>query len=97
MQFNLDYDLPALPALSVDLNVFHFGTVPATVSNGAYVPSVTVVNIGDRYKFKLLGAPATLRLQLQNLANAYIWNIAYSPGLFQFPPRTFLAYLTIDV
>jgi len=97
IQFNLDYDLPVLSALSVDVGMFHFGSVPAIVSNGVYVPAVTVVNIGDRYRFKLLGAPATLRLQLQNLTNAYIWNIGYSPGLFQFPPRTFLAYLTVDV
>jgi len=44
----------------------------------------------------LLGAPALLRVQLQNAFNKYAWNIAYCPGFSQFPPRTGLAYLTVD-
>jgi hypothetical protein len=61
------------------------------------VPPVTVVNPGARYQFKFAGAPATLRVQLQNVLNAYIWNIGNSPGFQQFAPRTYLVYLTIDI
>ncbi len=91
------YALPHLPAWSVDLNILHFSSVPSAVDDGAYVPQLTVVNPGARYQFKIAGAPATLRAQLQNVFNAYIWNIGYSPGFLQFAPRTYLIYLTVDV
>jgi hypothetical protein len=44
-----------------------------------------------------VGAPATLRLVGGNLTNFYFWNIAFSPGFFEFAPRTALAYLTVDL
>jgi iron complex outermembrane receptor protein len=94
---NLNYELPKWPAFSIDLGVYHFGAVPASVNDAFYVPAVTVLNIGDRYKFNIMGAPATLRMQIQNLTNSYIWNIGLSPGFFQFAPRSFVTYLTVDV
>lgn len=94
---NLDYDLPHVPAVTFDVGVTHFSAVPAGLNDALYVPAVTLLNIGDRYRFKLLGAPATLRLQVQNVLNAYIWNVALSPGFLQFAPRTFVGYITIDL
>jgi iron complex outermembrane receptor protein len=94
---NAVYTLPHLPAWSVDVNVAHFSSVPAAVDNVAYVPQVTVVNPGARYQFKIAGAPATLRAQLQNVFDAYIWNIGNSPGFLQFAPRTYMVYLTVDI
>ena len=55
-----------------------------------------MLNLGARYQFKLLGAPAVLRVQLQNAFNRDPWTVGYSPGFFTFPPRTGLAYLTVD-
>jgi iron complex outermembrane recepter protein len=94
---SLDYDLPRWPALSLDLDLYHFGAAPATVNDAVYVPQVTTLNLGDRYRFELLGARATLRMQAQNVANYNTWNLAYSPGFSQFAPRTFLVYLTVDL
>jgi iron complex outermembrane receptor protein len=94
---NLNYDLPKWRAVSVDVGVYHFGTVPAAVSDAYYDSAVTVLNLGARYKFTLLGAPATLRVQGGNLTNVYFWNIGFSPGFFEFPPRTVLAYVTVDL
>jgi len=53
--------------------------------------------VGGRYRFKLWGAPATLRVQVQNATNFYIWNYGYSPGFSQFPPRSYFGYLTADI
>jgi iron complex outermembrane recepter protein len=94
---NLNYELPKWRALSVDFGVYHFGTVPAAVNDAYYDNAVTVLNLGARYKFTLLGAPATLRVQGQNLANVYFWNIGFSPGFFEFPPRSAVAYVTVDL
>jgi iron complex outermembrane recepter protein len=96
-QINLDYTLPWYSALSFDMTVYHFGTAPATVDDGVYAESVTLLNLGSRFRFKLWGASATLRAQVQNLTNSYIWNITNIPGFLQFAPRTGLAYLTIDI
>lgn len=94
---NLNYELPKWRAVSVDFGVYHFGSVPAAVNDAYYDSSVTVVFLGARYRFKLGGAPATLRLQAGNLANVYFWNIANSPGFFQFQPRSFFGYVTVDL
>lgn len=96
-QLNLDYTVPGYKPLSFDLGLFHFGAAPGNVANSVYVSELTQLNLGSRYRFKLWGAPATLRMQVQNLNNAYIWNITYVPGFLQYAPRTALAYLTIDI
>lgn len=94
---NINYELPRWRRVSIDLGVYHFGAVPAAVSDAYYDGEVTALNVGMRYKFTLLGAPATLRVQGANLTNFYFWNIAWSPGFFEFAPRTALAYLTVDL
>jgi iron complex outermembrane recepter protein len=94
---NVDYSLARWPALSADLAVFHFGTAPASVNDAIQLPAQTSVNIGARYKFSILGHPATLRVQLQNATNYYFWFISNSPGFSQFEPRGVFAYLTADI
>lgn len=42
-------------------------------------------------------APATLRMQVRNLFDVNPWSIGLTPGLSQFPPRTLVAYLTVDI
>jgi iron complex outermembrane receptor protein len=93
---NADYRLPKLPSVSLDLTVFHFGSAPASVDNLVYAEQVTQFTLGGRYRFTTLGKATTLRLQVQNLTNYNIWNIAYSPGFAQLSPRSFFGYLTVD-
>jgi iron complex outermembrane receptor protein len=93
---NIDYKLPSSPALSADLVIFHFGAAPASVNDVTQNPALTALALGGRYRFTILGAPTTLRVQIGNLTNAYYWNMAYSPGFSQFSPRDFFGYLTAD-
>jgi iron complex outermembrane recepter protein len=93
---NANYKLPLWPALSADITVIHFGTSPASVDNVAQNPAQTVLQLGGRYRFKMWGAPSTLRVQVQNVTNYYFWNMGYSPGFSQFQPRSYFAYLTMD-
>jgi hypothetical protein len=53
--------------------------------------------VGGRYRFKLWGAPATLRVQVQNATNYYFWGMNYSPGFYQIQPRAYFAYLAADI
>ena len=95
---NADYDLPWLPAASVDASATHFGTAPASVDNGVYSPAATQVNLGGRYQFTFFGYKSSLRLQIQNLLATKEWLTQYTPGFFQWPPpRTVFAYITTDL
>ena len=95
---NANYTFPRLPALSVDTAILHFGPYPASVDDVAQAPEGTVVALGGRYRFKILGAPATLRVQVQNLTNTYFWNLSFnSPTFTQYSPRAFFGYLTVDL
>ena len=94
---NADYKFPRWPALSADITLFHFGTAPASVNDVTQNPAATFLMLGGRYRFTILGAPATLRVQVQNLTNYYYWNMAYSPGFSQFQPRSVFGYLTADL
>jgi iron complex outermembrane receptor protein len=95
---NASYILPRLPALSADIAILHFGPYPASIDDVARASAGTVVTLGGRYRFKILGAPATLRVQAQNLTNAYFWNLSFNAPLFtQYPPRAFFGYLTADL
>jgi len=94
---NANYVLPRYPALSADIAILHFGPYPASVDDVAQAPEGTLVALGGRYRFKILGAPATLRVQVQNLTNTYFWNLSFnSPVFFQYQPRAVFGYLTTD-
>jgi iron complex outermembrane recepter protein len=93
---NADYKFPRWPAFSADLTIYHFGTAPASVDGATQNPALTALFLGGRYRFTVLGAPATLRVQVQNLTNAYYWNMGFSPGFAQFSPRSYFGYLTAD-
>jgi iron complex outermembrane receptor protein len=94
---NASYKFARLPALSADISVLHFGAYPASIDDVAQAPPGTVIALGGRYRFTLLGAPTTLRAQVQNLTNVYFWNLSLnSPAFSQFQPRAFFTYLTAD-
>jgi iron complex outermembrane recepter protein len=94
---NANYKFPWLPTLSADISILHFGPYPASVDDVAQAPEGTVVALGGRYRFKILGASATLRVQVQNLTNVYFWNLSFNAPLFtQYQPRAFFGYLTAD-
>lgn len=96
LTINADYKIPRWPALSADLSVFHFSSAPASVDNAIQIRALTLVDIGGRYRFSILGKPATLRLQMGNATNTHYWNVGNSPGFSQNPPRCVMAYLAID-
>jgi len=96
--FDANYSLPWLPALSIDTSILTYGPYPVSVDNSARASPGTVVALGSRYRFKALGAPTTLRVQVQNLTNIYFWNIGFnSPEFTQYHPRAYFGYLTMDL
>ena len=94
---NANYECPWLPALSADISIVHFSSVPASVDDVTQLRAQTLLAVGGRYRFKLLGAPATLRVQVQNATDDFFWNANYNPGFYQNQPRAYIAYLTVDI
>jgi iron complex outermembrane receptor protein len=94
---NASYKFSSRPALSADMSILHFGPYPASIDDVAQARAGTLVALGGRYRFKILGAPATLRVQVQNLTNTYFWNLSFnSPAFTQYQPRAFFSYVTAD-
>ncbi|QHL91596.1 TonB-dependent receptor [Sphingomonas changnyeongensis] len=69
LELNLDWQPPVLDGLGVDLAVSHRSPETATVSALTRIPARTLVDLGARYRFKLAGQSALVRLQLENLTD----------------------------
>jgi iron complex outermembrane receptor protein len=93
---NIDYKFPHWHGLSGDVEMLHFGISPASIDGTAQNPAQSLFNLGARYRFTLLGAQATLRLQVRNIVNFYFWNMGNSPGFSQYSTRSVVGYVTAD-
>jgi iron complex outermembrane receptor protein len=96
LQLAADYKVSA--RLSLDATVTEQGTTPIRVDDGAFNPAQTLVNIGGRYRFTILGQDATLRVQVQNVTNQRVWFVIdNSGGLAAYPPQHMaLAYVSAE-
>jgi iron complex outermembrane receptor protein len=98
VRLNLDYALPLLKGTSVDLGLLNNGERTVSTDNRLNLPERTIVDLGARYRFKAIAAPATLRVQVTNLFNANGWAAANGSGTLQpLLPRRLTASLAIDI
>ncbi|MGE3475795.1 MAG: TonB-dependent receptor [Rhodospirillaceae bacterium] len=97
VRFNANYAPPAWGGLSFESQIDYKGAHFANRVNTFKVPAVTLVDVGGRYKFQLFGSAASLRLQIQNVTNAYGWSVNASSGSFAYEgPRRFSGRLAVD-
>jgi iron complex outermembrane receptor protein len=92
-----NYSIPFWPALSVDATFSHYGAAPASVNDAVIGPAVDATLVGARYRLAVMGAPATLRILVQNVTNKYVEATGFTPGWYAVPPRSIFAYLTVDL
>jgi iron complex outermembrane receptor protein len=92
---SVDWRRPGSP-VSYDLAIEHFGPAWADTLNRARVESYSVVDLGARFRFRVSGRPAVLRLHATNLLNSYGWEIVGENGFVYTQPRQLLARLTLD-
>jgi iron complex outermembrane receptor protein len=82
---------------SIDATAEHITSQVANSANTIEVPARAVFHIGGRYRFKLFGKPATLRVLVQNITDKYGWQ-ALSSGVYGYnAPRRFTAYIAADL
>ncbi len=93
---NADYRLPFLSGVSLDLALSWYGERPASRDNLVTVDPYALIDLGARYRFKLGKSPATFRVQMQNVTNAFAWSIVGSNSYGLMDKRRFTAFLAVD-
>ena len=82
---------------SLDATVEHVTSQIGNSENTIEVPARAVLHIGGRYRFKMFGKPATLRLLVNNVFDKYGWQ-ALSSGVYGYnAPRRLSLYVAADL
>ena len=84
------------PGLSLDLRMSYRSPEIATVNNLVSVPTRTLIDLGGRYRFKLAGNDAVLRIQATNLFDQQGFELRGANAYTVLPGRVTQAYLTVD-
>jgi iron complex outermembrane receptor protein len=92
----LDYRVPFVEGLSVDLAYESTSDRAADRLNTFVIPARYVLALGARYRFDLDGVPATLRIQTANIIGNYGWN-NLGEGFHYNLPRRLSASLAVDL
>ncbi|WP_461654403.1 TonB-dependent siderophore receptor [Methylorubrum aminovorans] len=100
LQLNLgaEWDLPAMPGLSLSGAVIHTGRQFVDAANTQALPEWTRLDLGLRYTTLLEGRQVTLRANVLNVTGARYWTGVASFGtFFQGAPRTYLLSMALDL
>lgn len=96
---NIEWDLAFAPGVTLTGRALHTGEQWVDAANTLELDSWTRFDLGARYVFAADTAPVTLRLSIDNVANARYWASAFdtfSAALLQGEPRTVKASLSAD-
>lgn len=84
VRVNVQYGPAAWNGFSLTGGVVQDGPVMANRANTFRFPSVTTLDLGMRYNFKLYGESASARLQVFNVTNEWAWTVlpsgAFAPN-----------------
>jgi iron complex outermembrane receptor protein len=93
---NFQYRMPGVPGLTLEAKGEFISSRWARYDS-VRLPSVTLFDAGFRYSTQVSGKPATLRLQLANLTNAYSLTVQSSGWIQTMDPRRFDLSLAFDL
>jgi iron complex outermembrane receptor protein len=104
LRANVDYRLPFLDSLSVDLGVTNQAAQVASVREYAELGGrqlttrpQTLFDLGARYRFEAGGIPATLRAQITNLFDTYRWKVGPNSAFRFIDERRLMLSLAADI
>lgn len=97
LQLNLDWQMPAVEGLSLDLGISHKGDIVATRDNLVSIPSRTLVNLGARYRATLGSKPVTLRLTVTNLTDQEGFDLRGAGAYAIIPGRVIGGWIAVDL
>lgn len=93
---NGEYDIFAIPGLTLTGRVTAFSEAQADVGNTQSIPGWTRLDAGARYVTQVSGKAVTLRANVINLTDRDYWNSVSRSFITQGAPRTALISATID-
>lgn len=96
---NAEWDMSVVPGLTLTGRVVHTGPQAVNIANTLELNDWTRFDVGARYVFAAGDKPLTLRVGVDNVANARYWASAYdafNQALLQGAPRTVRASLSVD-
>lgn len=95
---HVDWDVPAVPGLSLSGGVLYTGRQSVTANNALGIPQWTRVDLGASYRMQAAGRPLTLRVQLTNALDRAYWAsaTASSGQLSVGAPRTMALSASMD-
>jgi iron complex outermembrane recepter protein len=96
LRFNVFYKLPIPEGLSLDIGILYTGERTASSDNRISAPPYTTLDLGARYQLTFNAWPATLRLHVTNLFDAYNWRVMASNTFRTNNPRSISATLAVD-
>jgi iron complex outermembrane recepter protein len=95
-EFSADWRPKFAAGLSLDMRLSYRSPEIATVNNLVSVPVRTIIDVGGRYRFKLAGNDAVLRVQATNLTSQQGFELRSAGSYTVLPGRVTQAYLTVD-
>jgi iron complex outermembrane recepter protein len=96
---NVEWDVPFLSGLTLTGRVTYTGAQSVNVTNTLQIPDWWRLDLGARYVLLAADKPITLRLGVDNVANARYWASAFdtfSSALLQGAPLTIKTSASID-
>ena len=88
--------MPWVDGLSLDVAYESTAERVANAANTLVIPARYVVSPGMRYRFDMMGKPATFRAQVPTANNVYGFG-NLGEGFYYNVPRRFQASLTVDM
>ncbi len=98
LSLSAQYGPKSWNGLSLEADMDNRGDYFADRRNTFKVPGETVLNLGGRYRFRMLDSAATLRLRIENVTNDYNWHVhAPAGGWFHAQARRrYSARMSVD-
>jgi iron complex outermembrane recepter protein len=93
---SMDYVIDGT-GFSVNATVERISPQVANNSNSIEVPARAVLHLGGRYRFSLIGKPATLRVNVSHVFDKYGWTVISGGAYLYNGPRRFDASLAADL
>ena len=97
IRINVDYGPAAWRGFSVNGRVNFEDSHFANRINTVRISSITTVDLGARYNFKVYNTSASIRFDVRNVANVFAWTVAGASGIYTpLPPRKYIARVAAE-
>ena len=96
-RFNADYGPAAWRGFSVNAKVNFEDSHNANRLNTVRISSVTTVDLGARYNFKVYNTSASVRFDVRNVTDVFAWKVAGASGRYStLPARRYIARVAAE-